>query len=167
MADETEDGPESAFELAKRVSSESGRIARPAISKLTCTMDRYPYLFSNPEDSDTYGWLRTLGGHSPIVHLQQVIGQSSSHLPFTKTSNEKGLIDGSIILRSLADAYREPPAGGLPPRAGAIYLTLEIFAGAAERPREILAKLQESVDYWRKFVPRDGTRLDELIEDGR
>jgi hypothetical protein len=44
-----------------------------------------------------------------------------------------------------------------------IYLTLEIFAGTAEKPVEITRKIRESVAYWRRFIPRDGARLDELV----
>ena len=31
-------------------------------------------------------------------------------------------------------------------------------------PRDILRCLQETVEYWRKFVPEDGLSLDKLID---
>ena len=157
-------GPDAAVDLAERTSARRGDAAQVAARTLTDLMDRLPHLFSCREDSDTYQWLRSLGCYSPIVHLQQVVGERSAHLPFTAAANRKGTIHGPKLLRALADSYRGPPADGMPPRAEVIYLTLEIFSGTAQPQREILANLRESVTYWRSCVPRDGARLDELLE---
>jgi hypothetical protein len=43
-----------------------------------------------------------------------------------------------------------------------IYLTIEMFSGTVERPARILANLRETAAYWRRFVPEDGMRLDEI-----
>jgi sugar phosphate isomerase/epimerase len=126
-------------------------------------MDRHPFLFSAPQDADTYAWLGALGCFSPIVHLQQVTGASSSHLPFTAGTNRAGIIHADKVLQSLLESYQQVPENDLPPRAKEIYLTLEIFAGTAETPGEILAKLRESVGYWRGYVPQDGMSLESLV----
>jgi hypothetical protein len=36
-------------------------------------------------------------------------------------------------------------------------------SGTAEKPSDILAKINESAAYWRRFVPEDGLTLDQLI----
>ena len=51
----------------------------------------------------------------------------------------------------------------MPPRAAEIYLAFEIFASNAEYCTEITGKLKETYQYWRKWIPEDGLKLDELI----
>ncbi len=55
---------------------------------------------------------------------------------------------------------------GFPPPPEDLYLTLEIFADTAETPSEILGKLRESVRFWRRYVPEDGVRLEDLDVPG-
>ena len=43
-------------------------------------------------------------------------------------------------------------------------LTLEVFAGTAELPVDILNKVKDSAAYWRQFIPEDGMPLDELLK---
>ncbi|HMK39470.1 MAG TPA: TIM barrel protein [Bacteroidota bacterium] len=160
-------GPDAAFTLAESAGLKGKEAAREARRSLATMMDQFPFLFSRPEDSDTYQWLRSLGCYSPIVHLQQVVGKHSAHLPFTMEANRKGTIQAPRLLGALADSYAQAPAADLPPRVDVIYLTLEIFSGTSQPPRQILANLRESVAYWRRFVPRDGLRLDELVENHR
>lgn len=45
-----------------------------------------------------------------------------------------------------------------------ICLTLEVFAGTAELPVDILNKVKDSAAYWRQFIPEDGMPLDELLK---
>jgi hypothetical protein len=155
-------GPESVrrFLASKKASRES--VPEEEIALLGREMDLYPFLFSRPEDGDTYAWIESLGCYSPIIHLQQVTGSTSAHLPFTDSFNKNGKIKPEEVLRSLMRAYMQPRMPAFPKRVSSIYLTLEIFAGTAEKPEHILNNIRESVIYWRHFIPCDGMRLDEL-----
>jgi sugar phosphate isomerase/epimerase len=139
-----------------------GDVAADDLSYIMAEIDQHPFLFSVPNDSNTWSWLESLGCFSPIIHLQQVTGASSSHLPFTPATNRTGLIQPEKVLRSLLTSYRRTPPDGLPERARTVYLTIEVFAGAAETPGEIESKLRETVEYWRRYVPRDGRILESV-----
>ena len=130
---------------------------------LEADMDNYPYMFAEYDDGDTYRWLSELGCYSPIIHLQQTNGISSSHLPFTKECNEKGIIHGDKVLRALGSAYSKPDENGMPEKPEKIYLTLEMFTGTADINRAALMRMRETVEYWRQFIPEDGLTLSELI----
>lgn len=129
--------------------------------------DEYPYCYATTKDADTGRWLRRLGRYSPIIHLQQTDGRSSRHLPFTAANNAAGVVRGEAVLADLLDSFQRPAVEGMPPPVDAIYLTLEIFAGTADKPSDILPGLRESVAYWRRFVPEDGLTLDVLARKGR
>ena len=73
-------------------------------------MDRYPHLFAAERDCDLYGWLEELGCYSPIVHLQQSNGKSSSHLPFTSANNETGIVHPLKVLQAIARSYESGTA---------------------------------------------------------
>jgi len=133
-----------------------------ALEDALADMERFPHLFAAHEDGDTYEWLERLGRFSPIVHLQQTDGKASAHLPFDARHNATGVIEGGELLRALAKSYRQE-AAGMPKPCADIYLTLEIFAGTAELPSDIIDKLAASVAYWRRFVPEDGLTLDKLL----
>ena len=157
-------GPKSAVEFVTQAVSGGEKLSEEELLFVTSTMDRYPYLFADPADGDTDAWLESLGCYSPILHLQQVVGNHSSHLPFTESMNKKGRVEGMHLLRALARSYRREIESGFPERVEAIYLTLEIFSSTAEKNDEILSKLEESVAYWRRFVPEDGMTLDTLVD---
>lgn len=133
------------------------------IRELEEEMDRYPHLFAEHEDGDPYIWLERFGCYSPIVHLQQTSGSSSSHVPFTRAHNETGLIHPRKVLDAIAAAYAREARASLPPKCSSIYLTLEIFSQTADKATEIKRRLAESVQYWRPYIPTDGARLDELV----
>lgn len=127
-------------------------------------MDAHPYLFAQEEDGDLYAWARRVGRYCPIVHLQQTDGKRSSHWPFTDEFNAQGIVDPARLLRALAASFAaEPDAGNYPPACERVYLTLEIFSATMDMPEDILARQADSVSYWRRFVPRDGLPLDELV----
>ena len=42
-------------------------------------------------------------------------------------------------------------------------LTLEPFIAAAGRAYDLLDGPEESVAYWRRFIPKDGMRLSEIV----
>ena len=124
---------------------------------------RNPQLFSEPADGDCYETLRQLGCYSPIVHLQQTGGMQSSHLPFTRAENEKGIVRGEEVLKAIKEAYDREEMPGMPERCDEIYLTLELFSGTTSIMHDVLRDCRESVAYWRQFIPRDGMYLDELV----
>lgn len=157
-------GPREAFrifgEMAGRPNGETSR----SIARIEAEMDRCPHLFAGEEDGDPYLWLEQFAAYSPIVHLQQTNGHSSSHLPFTPEYNGTGIIDGKRVLEAIAVAYRRPEDEGMPPRCGELHLTLEIFSGTSEWNEDIVRKMETSVRYWRQFIPRDGMRLSEAVK---
>jgi sugar phosphate isomerase/epimerase len=156
-------GQKTAYELFHHAVTDTkdGKIVVQSIEQ---EMDKYPYLFARYEDGDLYLWLEKLACYSPIIHLQQTTGNSSSHLPFTPEFNEKGIVVGDKVLKSILKSYEQAEEVGMPTKCSKIYLTLEIFSGTADINEDILFNLKESVKYWRQFIPEDGLRLDELVE---
>ncbi|MBN8619152.1 MAG: hypothetical protein J0L63_09620, partial [Anaerolineae bacterium] len=107
---------------------------------------------------------RMLGSYSPIIHLQQTDGNASAHRPFNAQQNQSGIVTGDAVLQALYDSYQQPAHDGYPPRCTDLYLTLELFSGTAEHPAQIIRSIQDSVAYWRRFIPQDGLPLDQLID---
>ena len=128
-------------------------------------MDRYPYLFASFEDGDPYRWLRRFACYSPIIHLQQTDGRSSSHSPFSEENNRQGIVRAEEVLQAMAGSYNRHPDPDMPPRCEEIYLTLEIFSETADLPAEIIERLADSAAYWRRYIPKDGMHLEELLGD--
>ncbi len=159
-------GPSSAYERFLRAAAEPASGDEAAIGEILAEMDRYPYLFAQDTDGDTYAWLEQLGCYSPIIHMQQTDGISAHHAPFTAENNRKGIIEGRRFLEALARSYQWPPEDGMPPRTDAVYLSMELFAANTDFNRDTLSRLKESMAYWRRYVPRDGARLDELLAPG-
>jgi D-erythrulose 1-phosphate 3-epimerase len=157
-------GPKTAFDIFHNSAKSSLLDEEDSIKQIVIEMDKYPYLFANYEDGDPYIWLEKLGCYSPIIHLQQTPGNSSSHQPFTQECNKTGTIFGDRVLKAIKASYEQKAEEGMPSKSGKIYLTLEIFSGTAEINEDIIYKLKESVKYWRKFIPEDGLRLKELVE---
>lgn len=125
-------------------------------------VEKHHYLFASQKDCDPYEWLRKLGCYSPIIHLQQTDGYSSGHKPFTAEYNEKGIIDGEKVLQSIKESYESNTIDGIAPKCKELYLTIEVFSATADSPGMILKRLDESVRYWRRFIPVDGMLLNEL-----
>ena len=126
-------------------------------------LDRYDYWFADPGDNDVYQWLSRLGCYSPIVHLQQTDGTYSSHKPFTAQYNKDGIIKPREVFAAIKKSYDREEEAGLPPRVQDIYLAFEVFFSVMDAADKIIGDLRESVEYWRKALPRDGMRLDELV----
>ncbi len=156
-------GPERAFALFEEAAAGPKSRENDFLHAIQTKMDETPHLFSSAQDSDPYGWLTTLGCYSPIIHLQQTNGKTSSHLPFTKEHNASGIILPDKLLRALAASYNQTADETMPPPCSDIYLTLEMFTPTAEINRVTLMRLAETVAYWRRFVPEDGISLDQLI----
>lgn len=146
-------GPERAYEMVRTGATPD---------EINSFLMDYSYLFAEKDDSNPYVWLEQLGAYSPIIHLQQTEGKRSAHLPFNQACNATGIIEGRKVLNALKKAYEQAHDPALPERCRKIYLTLEIFAGTAELPVDIIHKLNDSVSYWRNFIPEDGLQLDQL-----
>lgn len=157
-------GPLSAYVLFEHMIQEPLDKQAAYVEQIMVEMESYPHMFAKQSDDDTYRWLEELGCYSPIIHLQQTTGSSSAHLPFTEEYNRKGIILGEALLMALEKAYQTPDDEGFPPKCEEIYLTLEIFSGTSEMNIDILKKMQDSIDYWRQFVPIDGMNLSEVIQ---
>jgi sugar phosphate isomerase/epimerase len=156
-------GPDTAYAIFDGKRSSGAAAHKEAATRIEAEMDRFPYMFAAERDCDLYGWLAEVGCWSPIVHLQQSNGKSSSHLPFTAATNETGIVHPLKVLQAIARSYEKEPRPGMPARCAEIYLTFEIFPHTTDRPREILPGLAESVKYWRKWIPKDGVPLDTLL----
>lgn len=134
------------------------------VQKIWDDMKKYDYLFSfTKKDSDPYAWLEELGCYSPIVHMQQTNGVTSSHGAFTEENNQNGIIKGDLLLKALAKSYEKEDIS-MPPKVDKVYLSFEIFASNIEYPENIKQKLMDTCRYWRKYVPRDGMYLNELLD---
>jgi sugar phosphate isomerase/epimerase len=155
-------GPDSVYKLLESaISSPLGR-QDSYIQRIEAEMERYAYLFAESEDADLYAWLSQLACYSPIIHLQQTNGDSSSHLPFTQETNEHGIVLADKVLNAISASFAQAPESGMPPRCQEIFLTLEIFPEATAFPMDIISCLKQSVAYWRRFIPCDGLNLDEI-----
>jgi D-erythrulose 1-phosphate 3-epimerase len=154
-------GSDSAYAMLEGVASGAG--ARDTAARVEKEMDRFPHLFATARDCDLYQWLEEAGCYSPIVHLQQSNGKSSSHLPFIAANNAVGIVQPLEVLRAIARSYERPQRAGMPPRCEDIYLTFEIFPHTSDRGRDILPVFAESVKYWRQWVPTDGADLQSLL----
>jgi len=156
-------GPDSAYACLKEAAAAPGAEEAANLRRLEAEMDRFPHLFAKPEDGDTYVWLERLACYSPIIHLQQTEGKSSPHRAFTEEENQRGIIRADKVLKAIATACAQEPELDLPPHTPEIYLTIEVFSGTADLPHDILDRMAETVAYWRKYVPRDGLTLQELL----
>jgi hypothetical protein len=156
-------GPDAAYALFEEALGRPLAARAVAVARIEAEMDRFPRLFAEEKDGDLYRWLEELGCYSPIVHLQQNNGSSSSHLPFTEANNEAGIVHPLKVLQAISSSYRARECTGLPPRCTRICLTFEIFPHTFDRPRDILPGLEESVRYWRRWVPEDGMSLSALL----
>ena len=95
------------------------------------------------EDRDPYAWLRRLGAHAPVVHLQQSDADADHHWPFTAERNAQGRIDAGRVLDALdASGARE------------VALVLEVIPSFEADDDRVLAELVESVAYWREALDR-------------
>ena len=132
-------GCDKAYQTALEM-AEKGESAEKILDAVAAANERYPYLFSTETD-----------------------GKSSAHQPFDEKCNAAGIIKGEKLLPAIAEAYRRNFAD-MPEKCPEICLTLEVFAGTAELPVDILNKVKDSAAYWRQFIPEDGIPLDELLK---
>ncbi|MGA2547053.1 MAG: TIM barrel protein [Rectinemataceae bacterium] len=156
-------GPSKAFEMFHNQEAEAAETDELFADHLMSFIGQYPYMFSSPEDGDPFKWLDALGPYSPIIHMQQTDGISSGHAPFTAETNKKGIITGERLLHALADGYARAEMPGMPPRAEKIVLAFEIFISNVQFPYDALNNLKETINYWKKFIPKDGITLRDAL----
>ena len=75
-----------------------------------------------------------------------------------------GIVTGARLLEAIAKSYEKQMENDMPPVVENIYLSFEIFASSLETKMEIIKKLQQTLEYWRRFVPEDGIPLDKLLK---
>jgi hypothetical protein len=95
------------------------------------------------DDRDPYAWLRRLGAHAPVVHLQQSDADADHHWPFTAERNAQGRIAADRVLDAL-------DASG----ARAVALVLEVIPSFEQDDDQVVAELVESAAYWRGALAR-------------
>jgi len=155
-------GIDKAYELVHEGAADPADKQKEYINEILDLADEHNYLFAEYDDGDPYNWLEALGCYSPIIHLQQTDGNVSAHWPFNDRFNDEGIIIGRKVLDSLRDSYLHTDEG-MPPVCKEVYLTIEVFSGTSEIPYDIIRKLEDSVRYWRQFVPEDGLSLEKLV----
>jgi D-erythrulose 1-phosphate 3-epimerase len=155
-------GPLSAYqEFAEIVTNKTNE--EQGVKNLQSILEDYPHMFAEDRDGNTYKWLEKLACYSPIIHLQQTDGRTSGHWPFTAEYNKKGIIDGGKVLKAIYAANSKVRSSEYPSKVDSIYLTIEVFSSTASLNEDIKARIIETVEYWRKFVPNDGENLDTII----
>ena len=95
------------------------------------------------DDRDPYAWLRRLGAHAPVVHLQQSDADADHHWPFTAERNAQGRIAADRVLDAL-------DASG----ARAVALVLEVIPSFEQDDDQVVAELVESAAYWHGALAR-------------
>jgi sugar phosphate isomerase/epimerase len=96
-------------------------------------------------DADPYAWLRQMGRHAAVVHLQQSDAHGDHHWPFTTRYNAHGRIVPGAVLDALA-------ASG----ADDVALVLEIIPSFEADDALVLSELRESVSYWQQALRDHG-----------
>lgn len=115
----------------------------PIPFKLCVDLDHGDLASSDPDDTDSYAWLRAFAVDAPQVHLKQTTPDRLSNRPFTAEHNAAGGIRPHQVVRTLQEA-------GSP---GA-ELILELgFREREPADSTVVEVLKESVAYWRDAVP--------------
>jgi sugar phosphate isomerase/epimerase len=93
------------------------------------------------DEADPYAWLRRLGAHTTVVHLQQSDAHADHHWPFTEEYNAQGRIRAEAVLDALV-------ASG----AQEVALVLEVVPAFEADDARVVRELRESVLYWQAAV---------------
>lgn len=154
-------GTTKAFELYLNALN-AEKFTNEALENILVEMEKNPHMFSKKQDSDCYEWLRTLGCYASIIHLQQTDGTGSHHLPFTDEYNEKGIVNGIEVLKTLKQSY-DQHSDETVKKCKNIFMTLELFVESSAISNDFLSDYAKSVAYWRRFIPEDGMTLDKIV----
>ena len=139
------------------------KLSADTIKAIEADMDANAAMFSTPRDNDCYEWLKELGCYSPIIHMQQTNGTFSSHAGFTPENNATGKIHPIKVLEAIKESYEKAERPDMPERVEDIYLIQEVYMSTKEVGYQGLWRIQQSTDYLRKYIPKDGMRLSELL----
>ena len=134
-----------------------------AVHEIMKDVAAHPHLFAQAEDASNDVWVRRVGCYSPIIHLQQTDGKSSPHWTFTKANNTNGIVHPDEFLKALKASYAQLDDPEMPPKCGEITLTFEPFIATAGSTYDLLDDIAESVQCWRKWIPKDGVKLSEIV----
>jgi D-erythrulose 1-phosphate 3-epimerase len=93
------------------------------------------------DEADPYAWLRRMGAHTTVVHLQQSDADGDHHWPFTEEYNARGRIRAQDVLDALAASGAEEVA-----------LVLEVVPPFEADDARVVRELRESVLYWQAAV---------------
>lgn len=156
-------GPDVIYSKYKQLKGAPKSSVDAWLASLKTELEGYSHFFSREKDSDTYAWLEELGCYSPIIHMQQVTGDKSAHLPFTDKYNLRGKIHPQKVLDALYKSFITETDNSLTEKIDSIYLTLELFSGTGENNQEIHTKVRESIKYWRRYITEDGLSLEKLV----
>lgn len=139
------------------------RPAVEAVKAIMAEVEAHPHLFAAPEDASNDIWVRRVGCYSPIIHLQQTDGHSSPHWTFTAENNAKGIVHPDAFIEALKASFARPDDPAMPPKCGEITLTFEPFIATAGNTFDLLDDIAESVRCWRRWIPKDGVHLSEIV----
>ena len=151
-------GSDKAYQILEAVTHQNSLHFEDSINQIVGLADEYPHLFAEECDGSVYAWLEELACYSPIIHLQQTDGRVSAHWPFTPARNKIGIIDGAKVLKAIKSSY-DNPGSQLIPKVNRIYLTIEVFSSTGSINYYTMKDLEETVHYWRQFIPEDGKKL--------
>ncbi len=93
------------------------------------------------KDRDPYEWLMRIGPLCPYIHLQQTDGEADHHWPFNEEYNSAGIIYPDKVIESLDKSGAQ--------EVRLIFEIIHPFEAVEDR---VLADLESSIGYWKKFV---------------
>lgn len=156
-------GSKEAYNMFINAIPVNSNISDKDIEKILIDVCQNEHLFGEQRDTSTYEWLKELGCYSPVIHLQQTDGTHSSHKGFSEKNNKTGIIEPLKILEAIKESYNKPVGENMPEMCEDIYLTFELYASTKDIGYQVLYDYKKTVEYWRKYIPKDGMRLSELL----
>jgi sugar phosphate isomerase/epimerase len=111
------------------------------------------------ENLDYRAWLREFAAVSENVHLQQTTPEASIHWPFTEEYNARGCVRIEDVLEAIEHAHRhwpENPLSAFMQPVERTILTVEVIPGSTKTEAKLLAELEETARYLRRYVPEGG-----------
>ncbi len=96
---------------------------------------------SEGNERSPYSWLRRMGPHVGVIHLQQSDEGSDHHWPFTPERNAIGRIVPKAVFAALGSSnFPHPP------------LILEIIHPFEASDDQVISDIRTSVEYWKKAI---------------